>query len=78
MNIFSIFKRRERTLSDFDNLTLSKIDGEIFENYSFENIDVKPVCPNCRSDNLAEIYPKKIMEEKTLHVCLDCQERCYL
>lgn len=78
MNIFSIFKKKERTLGDFDNLPLSKIDGAVIENYKFKSIDSKPVCPTCNSDNLAETYPKIEMGNAILHVCLDCQERCYL
>lgn len=78
MNIFSIFKKKERTLGDFDNLPLSKIDGTIIENHKLKNIDQKPVCPTCGSDNLVEVYPRIEMNELILHTCLDCQERCYL
>lgn len=78
MNIFSIFKKKERTLGDFDNLSLSKIDGELIENYRFKSVDVKPLCPTCRSDNLTEVFPRVEMNGMVLHTCLDCQERCYL
>lgn len=68
----------ERTLGDFDDLKLNQIDGEYFENYNMINVEVKATCPHCNSDNLSEFYPKKTLEDKVLHVCLDCQERCYL
>lgn len=78
--MFSIFKRKkkERTLEDLDNLTLDKIDGQVFENYKFKNMEVKPVCPKCKLDNLTEVYPRVELAGKVLHLCLDCQERCYL
>lgn len=78
MSIFSIFKKKERTLSDFDNLPLSKIDGSLVENYKFKNIDPKPVCLTCGSGNLIEVFPRVEMNHLVLHTCLDCQERCYL
>ncbi len=76
--MFSIFKKKERTLGDFDNLPLSKLDGEVIENYNLKNVDAKPVCSTCGSDNLAEVYPRIEMNKLVLYICLDCQERCYL
>ena len=79
MSIFSFFKKkRERTLVDLDKLNLGNVDREVFKNYELENLDIKPFCPNCKSDNLTEVYPRVEMAGKVLHTCLDCQERCYL
>lgn len=71
--------KKERTLKDFDNLPLSKIDGFIVDNSPMPNIDNnKMICPTCGSENKLElVVPEKIMENKKLYECSICHERCY-
>lgn len=73
-------KKKEKTLGDFDNLPLFKVDGVRFENFPLPNIDeVKLVCPACKSENkLNRVIPEKTLLEKKLYECSICYERCYI
>ena len=74
--------RTEKTLSDFDNLPLSKVDGspqsdEFNPTYTF---GVKPetkICEKCGSGML-KFIPEIQLGNLFLHQCSKCEWRKYL
>lgn len=72
--------KRERTLADFDNLTISDIDNLLQSRLpNIEAINQEVVSKTCKDcgGELIIVSPQIIMSNMILHECINCHNRCY-